>query len=119
MISKVTFLLIIAMSASGVLAADKTAGKATIYSDKFQGKKTATGTTYRKEEVSVASNKLPLGSKVKIRNKANGKVITAKVNDKMGKNSKAVVDLSKGAAHKLGANGTAQVEAKVVSKPSK
>lgn len=100
-------------------AANKTSGKATIYADSFNGKKTATGARYKKNEVSVASNKLPLGSKVMIKNRKNGKTVLARVNDRMGKHTAAVVDLSKGAAKKLGVKGTAQVDAKVVSKKSK
>lgn len=115
----ITCVAIAMISGLPVFAANNASGKATIYSDKLQGKRTATGAVYRKNEISVASNKLPLGSKVKIKNKANNKTITAKVTDRMGKNSTSAVDLSKEAAKKLGAKGTAQVEAKVVSKSKK
>ncbi|CAN5315957.1 hypothetical protein BH10CYA1_BH10CYA1_54700 [soil metagenome] len=115
-------LVIFLLSASlvpAVSAANRTTGKATVYADSFNGKKTATGATYKKNGVSVASNKFPLGSKVMVKNKKTGKTILARVNDRMGKNSAAVVDLSKGAAKKLGVKGTASVDAKVVSKKSK
>lgn len=117
----VLFLLNSSLVSTGlsVSAANKTAGKATVYADSLNGKKTATGATYKKNEVSVASNKLPLGSKVMIKNKKTGKSVVARVNDRMGKHSTAVVDLSKGAAKKLGVKGTANVDAKVVSKKSK
>lgn len=108
--------LLSAFMAPNVSAANKTSGKATIYADSFNGKRTASGKTYRKNEISVASNKLPLGSKVLIKNRKTGKTVTARVNDRMGKHSAAVVDLSKGAARKLGVKGTANVDAKVVSK---
>jgi rare lipoprotein A len=45
-------------------AANSTSGKATVYSDHFKGKKTATGETYKPNELTTASNKLPIGSKV-------------------------------------------------------
>ncbi len=96
-------------------AANKASGKATVYSDSFNGKKTATGTTYKKNQVSVASRKFPLGSKVSIKNRKTGKTIIAKVTDRTGKKSPAIVDLSKSAANKLGVKGTAAVDAKVVS----
>ncbi len=97
-------------------AASKTQGKATIYSNSFNGKKTANGDTYRSNKISAASNKLPLGSKVLIKNKKTGKKAVVEINDRMAKNSSAAVDLSKGAANKLGVKGTAQIDAKVVGK---
>jgi rare lipoprotein A len=97
------------------LAAD---GKATIYSNRFAGKKTASGKTYKPHEMTAASNKLPLGSTVKVKNKKTGKNTTVKITDRMSKKSSAVVDLSKGAANKIGVKGTAPVQANVVrSKP--
>jgi len=105
----------VTVSTSVATAADKASGKATVYSDSFNGKKTATGATYKKNEVTVASRKFPLGSKVSIKNRKTGKTITAKVTDRTSKKSPAVVDISKGAAKKLGVKGTAPVDAKLVS----
>jgi rare lipoprotein A len=107
--------LVVAQSQS-VVAAEKTSGKATIYSGSFNGKKTASGSTYNHHAVSVASNRLPLGSKVLVKNKKNDKAVVARVTDRMAKHSAAAVDLSKGAANKLGVKGTGQVEATVVAK---
>ncbi len=109
----VTYVIPGGISAS--IAADQAAGKATIYSDKFSGKKTATGETYKPHEMTAASNKLPLGSKVVVKNKKTGKKAVVKITDRMSKKSPAVVDLSKGAANKLGVKGTAPVQATVVS----
>ena len=94
--------------------APKANGKATVYADSFKGKKTASGSRYKPQSMSAASNKLPLGSKVEVQNKKTGKKVNVTITDKMGKNSSAVVDLSKGAAGKIGVKGTAPVSAKVV-----
>jgi rare lipoprotein A len=99
------------------LAADDVKGKATIYSDKFNGKKTSTGSKFSQAEATAASNKLPLGAKVKVKNQKTGKSATVKITDRMAKNSSATVDLSKSTANKLGVKGTAPVSVKVVSKP--
>ncbi len=96
-------------------ALNHTSGKATIYSDSYNGKKTATGDTFKQPSISVASNKLPLGSKVLLKNKKTGKKVVAKVDDRMSKHASATVDLSKGAAHKLGIKGTGQVDATVIN----
>ncbi len=94
-------------------------GKATIESDKFSGKKTATGEKYNKNAMTVASPTLPLGSKVKVTNKKTGKSAIVRVNDKQPAGGGKVVDLSKAAAKQLGVKGTAPVEAQVVSKGQK
>ncbi len=109
-----TGIFVLPFIGQNALAADKAAGKATIYADSFNGKKTANGDIYKSHKVSAASNKLPLGSKVMVKNKQTGKKAVVEINDRMSKNSSAVVDLSKGAAQKLGVKGTAQVDAKVV-----
>jgi rare lipoprotein A len=64
--------------------------------------------------MTAASNKLPLGSKVKVENERTGKTAVVKINDRMSHNVSAVVDLSKSAASKLGVKGTCPVDAKVV-----
>ncbi|HEY9733586.1 MAG TPA: septal ring lytic transglycosylase RlpA family protein [Drouetiella sp.] len=91
-------------------------GKATIYSDKFNGRKTATGERFRQDQLTAASPHLPLGSKVKVTNKSTGKSVTVKVNDRQASGGNRVVDLSKAAASKIGVKGTGNVETKVVGK---
>jgi rare lipoprotein A len=103
-------------AASGIQAANTTTGKATVYSDHFKGKKTASGERYKPGELTAASNKLPIGSKVVVKNRKTGKKVTVKINDHMAKNAKSHIDLSKGAANKLGVRGTAPIDAKVISK---
>jgi rare lipoprotein A len=103
-------------------SADKTvaehggSGKATIYSDKFNGKKTANGERFSQSGMTGASPSLPIGSKVKVTNKATGKSATIKINDKQPRGGGKVVDLSKAAANKLGVKGTANVTTSVVKK---
>jgi rare lipoprotein A len=101
------------------LDAKAESGKATVYSSKFAGKKTASGETFKQGAMTAASKTLPLGSKVKVKNKKTGKSAVVTINDREGKNGKGVVDLSKGAANKIGVKGTAPVETKVLSKGKK
>ena len=102
--------------ANETVAQEQKSGKATIYSDSFQGKKTANGERYDKHAITAASPSLPLGSKVLVKNRRTGKSIMLKVNDRQPAGGNKVVDLSKAAADKLGVKGTGQVDAKVVSK---
>jgi rare lipoprotein A len=99
-----------------VFAEEGRSGKATVYSDSFQGKKTANGERYDKRAVTAASPTLPLGSKVLVKDKSNGKSIVVKVNDRQPAGGHRVLDLSKAAADKLGVKGTAPVETKVLGK---
>jgi rare lipoprotein A len=109
-------LLLSVCSQTGIHAASSTSGKATVYSDHFKGKKTASGERYKPGELTAASNRLPIGSKVIIKNRKTGKKVTVRINDRMAKSAKAHIDLSKGAANKLGVKGTAPIDAKVISK---
>jgi rare lipoprotein A len=104
------------LHASSASCTEQREGKATVYSNSFSGKKTATGEKYKKDAMTAASPSLPLGSKVLVKNKATGKSAVVKVNDRQPKGGGKVVDLSKTAANKLGVKGTAPVKAKVLSK---
>ncbi len=101
---------------TAAVAGEQKSGKATIYSDSFQGKKTANGEHYNKHAMTAASPTLPLGSKVLVKNKQTGKSAVLKINDRQPAGGHKVVDLSKAAANKLGVKGTAQVDTKMVSK---
>jgi rare lipoprotein A len=81
-----------------------------------KAKKQRLGERYKPGELTAASNKLPIGSKVVVKNRKTGKKVTVRINDHMAKNAKSHIDLSKGAANKLGIRGTAPIDAKVISK---
>ncbi len=76
---------IVGMSQTSVLGANKASGKATIYSKSFQGKRTTSGEKYNANQVSGASNKFPLGSKVLVKNQKTGKQLVVKINDRTAK----------------------------------
>ena len=92
-------------------------GVANFYSDKFEGKKTASGEIYKKDGLTASHKKLPYGTKVKVTNVANGKSVVVTVNDRMAKSNHAVIDVSRHAAEELGfagaAGGTARVRLEV------
>lgn len=87
-------------------------GKASYYSNSFQGRKTASGEIFSQSKLTCASNMYPLGTWLKITNKRNGKSVIVKVNDRMHPRMKRVVDLSKLAAEELGMinSGVAEVQ---------
>lgn len=92
-------------------------GKASFYHNKFEGRKTATGETFRNSGYTAASNHFPLGTYVKVSNKKNGKVVYVKINDRMGHQGR-VIDLTYRAAGDLNFinSGLTNVSIEVVNK---
>jgi peptidoglycan lytic transglycosylase len=77
-------------------------GVANFYSDKFQGKKTASGEVYDKNGLTASHKKIPYGTKVKVTNVENGKSVVVTVNDRMAASNPAVIDVTRRAAEELG-----------------
>lgn len=93
------------VSWTGVAFAQAEEGIAHHYSDKFEGKKTASGAMYDKAALTAAHKKLAFGTKVKVTNVENGKSVVVTVNDRMGASSKSVIDVTPRAAEALGFKG--------------
>lgn len=92
-------------------------GVASFYHNKFEGRKTATGEVFKNTNYTAASNKLKLGTYIRVTNLRNGKVVYVKVNDRMAPGNKRIVDLTSAAAEQLHfkQQGTTQVILEVVS----
>lgn len=93
-------------------------GKASYYADKFEGRKTASGETFRQNGLTAAHRTLPFGTKVTVINISNGKSVTVRVNDRGPFSQGRVIDLSKKAAKRIGmlTTGVAVVEIKYKKK---
>lgn len=88
-------------------------GLASYYSDDFEGRSTAYGDTYNKEELTCAHKRFPYGTMLKVTRLDNKKSVTVKVIDKGPFIKGRVVDLSRRAAEVLGIVGMGSVEVKV------
>jgi peptidoglycan lytic transglycosylase len=77
-------------------------GVANFYSDKVQGKKTASGEVYDKDGLTASHKKIPYGTKVKVTNVENGKSVVVTVNDRMAASNPAVIDVTRRGAEELG-----------------
>jgi rare lipoprotein A len=108
-------IMLFSMIPQEAMAKGGASGYATVYSNKYQGKKTASGKRYNKHKLTAASSKLPLGTKVLVKNKDNGRSVQVTINDRKAPGG-ARIDLSKSAANKLGIKGTAPVRIQVVKK---
>ena len=87
-------------------------GKASWYGSGFHGKKTANGERFDMNTLTAAHRTLPISSRVRVTNLANGKSVVVRINDRGPYHGNRVMDLSKAAAQELGfiRTGTAQVK---------
>jgi rare lipoprotein A len=95
-------------------------GKATYYPNSLNGHQTSSGETFHQNGNTAASNKLPLGTHVKVTNLENGKSTEVKVNDRGPKLGNHKIDLSKKAASEIGLShrkGKVPVTIKVTRAP--
>lgn len=100
------------------LHAQKQRGKATYYSKRATGARTANGDRLHHDSLTCAHRTLPFGSLLRVTNIANGKSVTVRVNDRGPFTRGRIIDLSWGAADAIGmlARGVAMVEIEVLSK---
>lgn len=91
-------------------------GKASYYSNKFNGRKTASGEIYNSKLYTAAHRSLPFGTKVKVTNLKNGKFVIVKINDRGALRGGRVIDVSRAAAKKLGMirEGVVRVKIEIV-----
>lgn len=87
---------------------DPHSGMASLYSTRFQGKKTASGERYDMFEMTAAHRTLPLDSYVEVTNLENNRKVVVRINDRGPFHGNRVLDLSTAAAEELGIAGGAE-----------
>lgn len=94
-------------------------GRASWYGPTFYGKRTASGSIFRKHALTAAHRTLPLGSTVRVTNLANGRSVDVLINDRGPFVSGRIIDLSWEAANRLEiiGPGTGLVKLTVLSVP--
>lgn len=92
-------------------------GEASWYGAQHQGKQTASGTIYDQAGLTAAHPSLPLGSKIKVTNLANGKSVEVEITDRGPFAENRIIDLSQAAAKALEIidSGTATVRLELPS----
>ncbi|WP_201536419.1 septal ring lytic transglycosylase RlpA family protein [Psychrobacter ciconiae] len=105
--------------ASNSVSKFKQTGLASWYGRQFHGRKTASGDVFDMNGLTAAHRSLPLNCYVKVTNKDNGKSVVVKVNDRGPFHGNRVLDLSYGAAKRLGITnkGVGNVSIERVSGP--
>ena len=96
-------LALLVLVASPALANTRTeSGIASTYSPKLLGHATASGELLDRDRFTAAHNTLPLGTKLVVTNKRNGRKVTVTVNDRGPFRKGRIIDLSPAAASELG-----------------
>src|SRR5215475_5445524 len=89
-------------------------GVASVYHDRI----TANGEHMNPNAMTAAHKSLPMGSRVTVFNKRNGRSVSVRINDRGPYVTGRVIDLSPGAARVLGVDGLAQVSLQVNGRSS-
>ena len=76
-------------------------GMASYYAQEFHGRETASGRTFRNDELTAAHRTLPFGTKVRVTNLENGRSVVVTVTDRGPYRRERIVDLSKRAAREI------------------
>lgn len=109
---RVLFLGIISVIGLTPVEAQTHRGKASYYSKRATGARTASGERLHHDSLTCAHRKYPFGTLLKVKNVSNGKEIIVKVTDRGPYGRGRIIDLSYGAAKALGmlSQGVAMVE---------
>lgn len=84
-------------------------GIASWYGPGFHGRRTASGETFNTHALTAAHRSLPFGTRVTVTNRATGRSVVVRVNDRGPFAHGRVIDLSQAAARAIGITGTAPV----------
>jgi len=76
-------------------------GTASFYHNKFNGRRTASGSIFSQKKLTAAHNSVAFGTWLRVTNLRNKKSVIVQVNDRLHYRNKRIVDLSKAAANKL------------------
>lgn len=108
------FAAILLMSIGAAANAKSATGLASFY---WQDQKTANGEQFQKHDLTAAHRTLPFGTLVRVTHLKNGKQVTVRINDRGPFIKGRIIDLSLGAAKKIGLTrkaGVTKVKLEVV-----
>ncbi len=76
-------------------------GEASYYGHELAGNRTASGERFNPNALTAAHRTLPLGTKLRVTNQANGKSVIVRINDRGPFVRSRLIDVSLAAAHKI------------------
>ena len=89
-------------------------GIASFYSDKFQGKLTASGERFDQKKLTAAHRTLKFGTRLRVTNIKNKKSVIVRLTDRGPFCKGRIIDLSRAAAKQIGITGLAKVICTVI-----
>ena len=92
-------------------------GRASYYAKKFEGRICSSGEIFHQDSLTAAHKTLTFGTIVRVKNLKNDSVVLVRINDRLPKNSRSVIDLTRRAAIQLNfiQQGITKVELEVIS----
>lgn len=98
---------------------DTQTGLASYYGPQYHGRTTANGETFDMYGISAAHRTLPFGTWVRVKHRDTGRQVDVRINDRGPFIAGRIIDLSYGAARKLGMveEGVAPVRIKILDVP--
>ncbi len=101
-----TLFALCSIASTTVMVSDASArtvsGVASYYGARFHGRQTANGERFNMYALTAAHKTLPFGTKVKVTNPDNGRSVVVRINDRGPFHGNRTIDLSRGAAAKIG-----------------
>lgn len=96
-------------------------GKASYYSSRFEGRRTAFGEVFRNHQLTAAHRTFAHNTLLEVTNLKNGKSVVVRVNDRGPWTKRHLIDVSRAAAEKLGIvqAGVGEVSVRVVGEKGK
>lgn len=76
-------------------------GEASYYGAELAGNRTASGEIFDPSELTAAHRTLPMGTRLRVTNRSNGKSVIVRVNDRGPFVKRRILDISKAAAEKI------------------
>lgn len=89
-------------------------GRASFYASHFHGKRTSSGEVFKHDNLTGAHKTLPFGTLVKVTNLSNDSTVILKINDRLGKKSASIIDVSLKAAKQLNFTRKGHTKVKLV-----
>lgn len=92
-------------------------GVASYYGAELAGNRTANGERFNPSALTAAHRTLPMGTKLRVTNKANGKSVVVRINDRGPFAKSRIIDVSRAAAEQISMvrSGTARVTLERIS----
>ncbi|HWW95276.1 MAG TPA: septal ring lytic transglycosylase RlpA family protein [Vicinamibacteria bacterium] len=95
-------------------------GMASWYGPGYHGRRTSNGEVFDQDDLTAAHADWAFGTRVKITLLSTGRSVVVRVNDRFGNHKRRLIDVSRGAARRIGliGPGTGRVRLEVVETPA-